>query len=159
MRTRFDISYSGGFSLIELLLALCVLGVCLAFGVAALSGSLRTVEGRGSAGSWQAAAAWAQVGALWHGGSTELAYESGSLSLSHEYGLCGGRVDGGSPHVPVATNVARWRHGSAAAVVFGGPLASPDGGGSLFFRAGAGTYRVVVRPESGLTSRALEITQ
>jgi prepilin-type N-terminal cleavage/methylation domain-containing protein len=149
-----NISLSGGYSLVELLLVLLVLGICLAFGAAALAGGLRTQEARGAAQSWQAAAAWAQVGVLWHGGATCLAYDSGAISLTHEYELCGGNLGSSAPAVHVTTNVARWAQGAKTAVGFSGYLASPDGGGSLYFQSGGSVYRVAVRPESGLTSRS-----
>ncbi|MBN1629942.1 MAG: type II secretion system protein [Thermoleophilia bacterium] len=156
MGTRIHISLSGGFSLIELMVVLAVLGICLAGGVAALGNGVSAVETRGAAQDWQAAAAWAQVGVLWQGGSTRVAYDSGSLSLSHEFGLCGGELGHSAAAAHVQTNTARWEAAEGIAVAFGGSLASPDGGGSLYFHNRGGTYRVVVRPESGLTVRSLE---
>jgi prepilin-type N-terminal cleavage/methylation domain-containing protein len=144
---------SCGYSLIELLLVVALLGICLMVGSLSLAHGLRNQEARGAAESWQAAAAWAQVGVLWHGGSTEARYASGSLVLSHDLGLCGGDLGPSAPAVPVRTNLSRWRASEGVAVSFTGALASPDGGGSLFFDALQGTYRVVVRPESGLTAR------
>jgi hypothetical protein len=55
--------------------------------------------------------------------------------------------------VPATTNLTRWRDEGGVAVEFSGGLGSPDGGGSVYFDALAGSYRVVVRPESGLTIR------
>jgi len=153
MGRRIHIFRSGGYSLIELLLVLAVLGVCLAAGSLSLSRGLRVQEARGAAQTWQAAAGWAQVGVLWHGGAVRLSHQPGSLTLDHDLGLCGGDLGGLAPAVPASTNVARWRDGEMVAVKFGGDLASPDGGGSLYFDAIAGCYRVVVRPESGLTAR------
>jgi len=154
METRPHIFLTRGFSLIELMLVLAVLGICLAGGVAALRNGLSTVETRGAAQDWQAVAAWAQVGVLWQGGSTRAAYDSGSLSLSHDHGLCGGDLGRSTAATDVQANVARWRVGGGIAVTFGGSLASPDGGGSLHFQNNGGAYRVVVRPESGLTVRS-----
>jgi prepilin-type N-terminal cleavage/methylation domain-containing protein len=155
MSERTDISCSGGFSLIELLFALGVLGMCLAVGGLALDNRLSTQEARGAAQSWQAAAAWAQVGVLWQGGSTRFAYDFGSLSLVHDYGLCGGGLEQSAPGVSLTTNVARWSDDEGATVAFAGNLASPNGGGSLYFHAQGNAYRVVVRPESGITVRSL----
>lgn len=147
---------SRGYSLIELLLVVAVLGICLVAGTVSLTHGLRTQEARGAAQSWQAAATWAQIGVLWHGGSTEAKYDSGTLALSHDLRLCGGDLGPAAPVVSVRTNLARWRESEGAvAVSFTGALASPNGGGSIYFDAYGGSYRVVVRPESGLTSRTL----
>jgi len=153
MGRRIHIFGSGGYSLIELLLVVAVLGICLVAGSLSLAHGLRTQEARGAAQSWQAAAAWAQIGVLWHGGATEVGYASGVLVLSHDLGLCGSDLGASAPAVPVTSNLARWRDGEGVAVSFTGALASPDGGGSLFFDALRGSYRVVIRPESGLTTR------
>jgi prepilin-type N-terminal cleavage/methylation domain-containing protein len=154
MRPRILTFASTGYSLIELLLVLAVLGVCLVIGSISVVAGLRVHEARGAAQVWQSAAAWAQVGVLWHGGTTQLRYESGDLSLSNDLGMCGGDLGRSAPAVPVTTNLTRWRAGDGAAVSFS-PLGAPDGGGSLFFRAWQGAYRVVIRPESGLTLRSL----
>ena len=153
MGRRIHISGSGGYSLVELLLVVAVLGICLAVGTVSLTRGLRTQEARGAAQTWQAAAGWAQAGVLWHGGAVRLSYESGSLALSHDLGLCCGDLGAALSPVVAATNVARWRQGAAVAVTFSGDLGSPAGGGSLFFDSEQGGYRVVVRPESGLTVR------
>ena len=144
---------SGGYSLIELLLVVAVFGVCLTIGSFSLVHGLRAQEARGAAQGWQAAATWAQIGVLWHGGSTEVGYDAGSLVLSHDLKLCGGDLGPSAPAVPVRTNLARWREGEGVTVSFKQKFASPNGGGSVFFDALEGSYRVVVRPESGLTTR------
>jgi prepilin-type N-terminal cleavage/methylation domain-containing protein len=154
MERRLDISSSGGFSLLEIIFVLGVLGICLALGVAALGDGLSRQEARGAAQDWQAAAAWGQVGVLWQGGSSLVGCGPGYLAVSHEFGLCGGSLGAASLAVPVTTNLARWRDGQSAKVDFGGVLASPDGGGSLYFNASRSACRVVVRPESGLTVRS-----
>jgi prepilin-type N-terminal cleavage/methylation domain-containing protein len=142
-----------GYSLIELLSVLAVLSICLSIGSLSLAHGLRTQEARGAAQSWQAAAAWAQVGVLWQGGAVKVSYAPGSLALTHDFGLCGGDLGASTPPVPAATNLARWRDKAGVAVKFSSTIGSPDGGGSLYFDALAGSYRVVVRPESGLTVR------
>ena len=153
MGKRIHTSGSGGHSLIEVLLVLAVLGICLTIGSLSLARGLRTQEARGAAQTWQAAAAWAQVGVLWHGGAVRLSYVPGSLALSHDFGLCCGDLGPSTAPVSATTNLARWREGAGVAVKFSGALGSPDGGGSLFFDAQEGAYRVTVRPESGLTLR------
>ncbi len=146
----------GAFSLVELLFVLATLGICLAIGAAGIAHSLQSREAKGAAQSWQAASAWTQAGVLWHGGSSRLIYGPGALLVRHARGLCGGDVGGIGPAVAVETNVSRWRLPDGSAVTYGGRLASPDGGGSLYFGdVGFLRYRVVVRPESGLTTRAI----
>jgi prepilin-type N-terminal cleavage/methylation domain-containing protein len=153
MEERVHRSASSGYTLIELLLVLAVLGVCLAIGSISLGRGLRAQQARGAAQSWQAAAAWAQVGVLWQGGAVRLRYAPGELSLSHDFALCGGSLGPSAPFVSATTNLARWSDGAVVTVGFSGALGSPDGGGSLFFDVSNGGYRVVVRPESGLTVR------
>ncbi len=143
-----------GFSLIELLLVLSVVGICFTVGLASVGEMVRRQEARGAALSWQAASAWAQTGVLWHGGAVELAYDSQNLDLTHNYQLCGGEIGGSVPAAPVSTNLGRWVNAGGVLVSFSGSLASPDGGGSLFFHTPMSVYRVVVRPESGLTARS-----
>jgi prepilin-type N-terminal cleavage/methylation domain-containing protein len=156
MGTRSQIlAGPGGFSLLELLFVLAVLGICGAIGVAGVAQALQTREARGAAQDWQAAAAWAQVGVLWHGGDTRLTCRLGTTSLEHDFKLCGGSLGKATPSVAIESNVTRWCTGSLSMVAFGGLLASPDGGGSLYFGAGGLVYRVVVRPTSGLTVRSL----
>ncbi|OFW60566.1 MAG: hypothetical protein A2133_11940 [Actinobacteria bacterium RBG_16_64_13] len=155
MGRRIDISSSGGFSLMELLFVLAVLGICLAAGTVSFGGGLRRGEARGAAQSWQAATAWAQIGVLWQGGAARLEYSSGDLRVSHEYGLCGGSLGRSAPAVPVTTNVPRWARAEGATLLLTGTLASPDGGGSLYFHAFNTADRVIVRPETGLTVRSL----
>jgi prepilin-type N-terminal cleavage/methylation domain-containing protein len=144
---------SDGFGLLELLLVVSILGSCLLAGSVSLVHGLRAQQARGTAQDWQAAIAWAQIGVLWQGGSTRVGYSPGSIRLSHDLGLCGGDLGSSAPAVPVGTNLSRWRDADGVAVSFAGTFASPDGGGSLFFDALQGSYRVVVRPESGLTTR------
>jgi prepilin-type N-terminal cleavage/methylation domain-containing protein len=145
---------SWGYSLIELLFTIAVLGACLAAGSVGLVHGLRNEEARGAAQSWQAAASWAQIGVLWQGGSTETGYAAGSLAAANDLELSGGDFGPVAPKVPVRTNVCGWRESEGVAVSFAGSFAAPNGGGSLYFDACQGSYRVVVRPESGLTTRA-----
>jgi prepilin-type N-terminal cleavage/methylation domain-containing protein len=153
MTKRIYIPGPGGYSLIELLVVLAVLSLCLLGGSLSLAHGVRIQEARGAAQSWQAAAGWAQLGVLWHGGAVQLECAPGTLAVSHDFRLCGGDLGSSAPPVPVTTNLARWRNGDGVAVTFSGSLASPDGGGSLYFDASTASYRVVVRPESGLTLR------
>lgn len=156
MKGRPHISSSTGFCLIELLLAFAVMGVCLALGAIAVCDGLPAHGARGAAQAWQSAAAWAQVGVLWQGGTAELTCVSGNLTAAHDLGLCGGDLGKAAPEAGVATNLGRWVCGQGVAVSFGGTLGSPNGGGSLYFGGPGPVFRVVVRPESGLTLRSRE---
>ena len=144
---------AAGSSLLELLLVVGILGVCLAAGRLPLADGLSRQEARGAAQDWQAAAAWAQVGVLWHGDGSSIAYGAERLAVAQDSDLCGGDLGEAAPSVSVSANVNRWISGDETSVRFLGPSASPDGGGSLFFDAGGTSYRVIVRPESGLTAR------
>jgi prepilin-type N-terminal cleavage/methylation domain-containing protein len=154
MRLRTFTSANAGYSLLELLLVLVILGICLGSGMVHAANGLRVDEARGAAQAWQTAAGWAQIGVVWHGGTTELGYEAGTLALNHDFGLCGGDLGSSAPAVPVSANLARWRTPAGARVSFGS-LGAPDGGGSVYFQAWQRMYRVIVRPESGLTVRSL----
>ena len=148
-------AFQAGFSLAELLVVLAILGMCFAAGSAAVAPALQTREAKGAAQTWQAAAAWAEAGVVWEGGDARLTLDHGDLSLHNDLGLCEGSV-GGAPVAPaVSTNVPRWQQGTGLTVDFGGGLASPDSGGSLYFASGGVAYRVIVRPESGLTTRSI----
>lgn len=153
MRTRVLTLPEAGYSLIELLCVLGILGVCLGISSISVAAGLRTNEARGAAQVWQTAAAWAQVGVLWQGGSTQVRYEAGEVVVANDLGLSGGGLGQWGPAVPLTTNLARWRDGDGVTVSYG-PLGAPDAGGSLYFQAWRGAYRVVIRPESGLTARS-----
>jgi len=154
MRRRHTPIPSDGFTLTELVFAVAVLGICALVGIAALDSGVSSRQARGAAQSCQAAAAWAQVCVLWQGGDARLSYASGSVSVAHEYGLSGGSLGRLAAEAPLTVNTARWRDGEGAAVTFGGSLASPDGGGSVYFHGRADTYRLTVRPVTGLTVRS-----
>jgi len=156
MGSRANICPSGGFSLIELLLVLAVVGLCLAGGAVALVGAPGGANARGAAQCWQSAAAWAQIGVLWQGGTGTLVYGHGDCAQSHDRGLCGGDLGGVAPDAPVGTSLPRWAGSQNVTVAFAGDLASPDGGGTLYFGCEGASYRVVVRPVSGLTVRTRE---
>jgi prepilin-type N-terminal cleavage/methylation domain-containing protein len=154
MEGRAHISSRGGFSLIELLVVLTVISVCAAACILSVAQGLDLQAARGAAQSWQAGTAWAQVGVLWQADSNQVLCADGRLVVSHGLGLCGGDLGAGLPAARVVTNREQWAKPEGTAVTFGGDLASPDGGGSVYFGRGLSAYRVVVRPESGLTVRS-----
>jgi len=153
---KISLRFSGGFSLLELLVVVAVLGMCLVAAVLSLADGFSRQEARGAAQDWQAAAAWAQVGALWQNGRVSAVYSPESVAVSHDLGLCGGALGPAAPRAAVTANVRRWISDGRASITFAGPLASPDGGGSLYFHASRSAYRVIIRPESGLTVRSWE---
>ena len=143
-----------GFTLIELTLVVATLCIVAAIGTTSLARGLQHQEARGAAQAWQAASAWAQVGVLWQGGSGRLSYAGGAISLSHSASLFGGDMGAVAPAAAADSNLARWTRDEGVTVSFSGLLASPDGGGSIFFRHPDGSYRVTVRPETGFTTRS-----
>jgi prepilin-type N-terminal cleavage/methylation domain-containing protein len=153
MSSYSRVCYSRGHTLIELLVVLGLLGVMASVGIICLVGGVQSQRARGAAQAWQAAAAWAQVGVLWHAGSASVACADGETEVAHEYHLCGGHLGMAAPAAALDTNVPRWSSGTGVRVSFGGYIASPDSGGSLYFGDAGRRYRVVVRPESGLTAR------
>ena len=156
MRTRVHPNTpSNGFRLIELLVVLAILGICVAIGVAAIGRSLDVRAAKEAASCWQAAAAWAQAAVLWQHQELNVGYEDGQISTGGEAGSASALPVGPVPATGVDANVARWKQGRGVSVGFGGSFAAPDGGGSLYFGGGPVEYRVVVRPESGLTGRTL----
>jgi len=147
-------AFPKAYCLVELLLVLFLIAACVTGGVVVARAGLAGQEARGSAQSLQAAAAWAQLGVLWHGGETDVQYAHDHLVLDHDIGSCGGDLGASAPGSPIWTNIARWRTDDGVEVKFGGRLASPDSGGSLYLVGVGGSYRVTIRPESGLTTRA-----
>jgi len=142
-----------GYSLVELTVVLFLLGVILAVGSTCLSNGARRQESRTSAQCLQAGAAWAQLDVLHHGGESRVELADQELSVYHDSDSCGGRLADRLADCELASNIARWNTVEGVAITFGGPAGSPDSGGSVYFQTTGGTYRVVVRPESGLTIR------
>jgi len=131
--------------------------ICIAFGIgyATLPTSLHRQEARATSQTTQAAVAWAQIGVLWRGGVGEVAYDGTGLAVTDgkPSSKWGGDLSGLAGKVEASANIARWNTGGGFIVRFVDPFAAPESGGSLFFEATSGTYRVTIRPESGLTTR------
>lgn len=142
-----------GFSLVEAVVVLGILALCLVAGSISLAAGARLLEARGAAQVWQAAAAWGQVGAVWQGSVAAVSCSPGALRVADAEGRYGGDLGASAPAALVSANLPRWSKDDGVLVRFLGGTAAPDGGGSLYFRAISGGYRVVVRPESGLTVR------
>jgi prepilin-type N-terminal cleavage/methylation domain-containing protein len=159
MDSRNLLRPQSGFSLIETLLVLTLLAVCFAVGGVALANGIGAVRARGAAASWQAAATWAQIGAVWQGEPSEVRFGSDGLSVEAETSGFGAHLGHSAPEVPVVANVVRWRQDDGVVVSFLGGSGHPDAAGSLFFRELGGDYRVTVRLESGLTVRTRVGTQ
>jgi prepilin-type N-terminal cleavage/methylation domain-containing protein len=154
LRERSYSRLDHGFTLVELTIAVAMLCLVATIGSASLVRGLQRQEARGAAQTWQAASAWAQVGVLWQGGGGHLSYAGGVVSLSHSASLFGGAMGSVAPPVAADSNLTHWTSDDGVTVSFSGVLASPDGGGSIFFRHSGGSYRVTVRPETGFTTRS-----
>lgn len=140
-----------GFTLLETLFVLAILGLCILAGSLSLCSGIGKVGARGAAQIWQAAGTCAQLEALWSGEAVTVKAAPRSLSLSGPDGS-GRHLQDVLPAASVSTNLARWRSPDGIAVRFVGLSAAPDGGGSLYFANLRAKYRVTVRPESGLTT-------
>ena len=142
-----------GHSLVELLVALSILGVCFAVGGVLLAHGIAAVQARGAAQGWQAAASWAQTVSVWQGVPSDVEFDSGHLAVAADVGPNGGDLGVSAPPVTAFANVVRWKRGDGVLVRFAGGTASPDSAGSVYFEASGADYRVTVRLESGLTVR------
>lgn len=143
-----------GYCLVELMLVLALIGIFVGAGVVACLGSVPRGEARGCAQSWQAAAALAQIGVMWQGGRSELTVGAQRVRVAHDSVIGGLALEGCVPMCSIDTNVSRWLLPEGVRVAFGGYAASPDSGGSVYFGKISGSYRVIVRPETGLTIRS-----
>jgi prepilin-type N-terminal cleavage/methylation domain-containing protein len=144
---------STGYSLIEVMLVVALLGACVGAGAVSWCSNSARAEARGCAHAWQAAATVGQVEVRWRGGRSEASAGAHGVALAHDPNGSGLALEGRAPVCVVETNVGRWRTPDGAEVAFGGLVASPDSGGSVYFGAGEGSYRVTIRPETGLTIR------
>jgi prepilin-type N-terminal cleavage/methylation domain-containing protein len=153
MESRTSLRLQSGYSLVETLLVLALLGLSFAIGGIGLAHGLGAVQARGAAASWQAAGAFGQIGAVWQGEACEVRFGPDGLVVAAKPPAVGADLRRSAPIVPVFANIARWRANEEVVVRFLGGSGHPDGAGSLYFRTLGGDYRVTVRLESGLTVR------
>jgi Tfp pilus assembly protein FimT len=155
MKSRRDIdSLRSGYCLAELLVVLSLVGISLSLGMAAFTHVLEHQQARGAAQTVQAAVAWAQVGAAWRDADSEVALTAGRLTVGsgpHNDPSDLGLV---APSASVSANVSRWQTARGVILRFLTPFGAPDSGGSLRIESGGASYKITVRPESGLTSRS-----
>lgn len=145
-----------GFTAVELLVVLAVVAICVVVAAACARAGLLMQSARGAAQCWQAAAAWTQVEVMWRGGSRTIVATPTDLRLVASSGDTHSDL-GEFPAVSsISANPASWLLSDEVRVRFTGEFAAPAGGGSVYFRSQAGSYRVVVRPVSGLTVRSYE---
>jgi hypothetical protein len=94
------------------------------------------------------------MGVLWRGDDRTVSLDSDGLSVERSAPVQSGLVDSFASTLTVTANVSRWNSAGGVALRILGSLASPDSGGSLYINGGGITYRLVVRPVSGLTVRS-----
>ncbi|MBC7294269.1 MAG: type II secretion system protein [Thermoleophilia bacterium] len=152
-----------GYTILELLVVLAILSLCLVVMALSLVPGLKGREARGAAQTWQAAVAWAQIDVLWQGASTAASWENSDFQTQgvrlvpadDPFSLTtAASLDVACPAAPVSTNVGRWRTDGGLFLTLTAPLATPSSGGSVFFGDESISYRVTIRPESGLTTRS-----
>jgi prepilin-type N-terminal cleavage/methylation domain-containing protein len=155
MNSEQDTSiFSRGFCLVELLTVIALVGISLVMAVTFVGRGLDRQKARETALTTQAAVAWSQLGVLWHGGVAEVSVGSGEVGVEQDLGLFGGTLESATSSSSISANVGRWNQIGRVALRITSSFASPDSGGSIYIVTGLGAYRVVVRPESGLTWRS-----
>lgn len=143
-----------GFCLVELLTVLALISISLVMAASLVGRGLDRQKARETALTTQAAVAWSQLGVLWHGGVAEASVGSDKVSIDQDLGLFGGTLESAASSSSISANISRWNMPGRVALRITSPFASPDSGGSIYIVIGQGAYRVVVRPESGLTGRS-----
>lgn len=146
---------AGGYTLVELLVVLCILTIVLAIPTVSLMRSVERVQARNTAQMLQGALAQAQVDAVQLGVGRNVVCSDRELAVTDpaERSIFKSAELGPAPQ----TNVPRWRQDvTAVRIHIGSPFGAPSSGGSIFFLSGAGGSRVVVRAVSGLTRREMQ---
>lgn len=149
----------GGFTLVEVLVTLAVLAILVSGTLVGAGAALDRQQARGAAQACQAASAWAQTKAIWSVASTSVKYCGGVVDVTATTTVATAAADLSVPVADASANVPRWQVPTGIAWTFIAGFASPDSGGSLYFGSTTARYRIVVRPESGLTARELVAPQ
>lgn len=143
-----------GYCLAEALLVISLICICFGIGYATFPSSLSRQEARALSLTTQASVAWTQMGVLWRGGVGVVSYDGTGLDVTaSSLSELGGDLSGLTGVVAVSANVSRWSTVDGFVLRFLDPFAAPDSGGSLYFEADGGAYKVTIRPESGLSIR------
>lgn len=149
-RADGSLTEAGGYTLVELLVVVCLLGVAVAIPSLSLLRALDRCEARNTAQVLQGSVAQAQVDAIYLGSDEEVVCTESSVRV----GSTGVTFHASLSCPPPETNVPRWRtpNGGVGIEVLS-PFGSPSSAGSVVFLPGGGGARVVVRAASGLTRR------
>lgn len=141
-----------GHTLIELLLALVIVGIGAGIPVVSLTRTITRLEAAASARVWESGAATAQIQAIWGGSPSDLSMYRHGLEVISAGACVTATPPVGVSAVPVV-NVSRWAREGAVNVRFLPGFGSPDGAGSLYFGSEGAGERVILRLESGLARR------
>lgn len=155
MQGRQDIARPRpGYCLAELLLVIALIGICLLAATVCIRDGVDRQQARGVAQVAQAAVARAQASAIWLGGEARVSLARGHVIVDR--GLDSATDDLGllAPAAVISVNVNRWKTLDGVLFRFLAPFGTPDSGGSIGIEGGGASYRVSVRPESGLTARS-----
>jgi type II secretory pathway pseudopilin PulG len=155
MKGRQDITRPWlGYCLAELLVTMVLMGICLLMAAVSVCHGLERQQARGTAQVAQAAVARAQVSAVWRNGDARVSLVGGHVLIGCGQG--GGTEDLGllAPSAVISANVGRWEIAGGVLCHFLAPFGSPDSGGSIRIDSSGASYKVTVRPESGLTVRS-----
>lgn len=155
MPRRMSTPLAGGYTLVEVLVVLCILTIVLAIPTVSLMHGVEHVQARNTAQMLQGALAQAQVDAVQLGVDRDVVCSDRELAVADAAGRNTFRSAelGPAPQ----TNVPRWRQDvTAVRIHVSAPFGTPSSGGSIFFLPGAGGSRVVVRAVSGLTRREMQ---
>ena len=141
---------AGGYTLVELLVVVCLLGLAVAIPSLSLLRALNRSEARNTAQVLQGSITQAQVDAIYLGCDKEVACTESSVRVGSTGATFNASLSCPSPE----TNVPRWRmaNGGVGIQVLA-PFGSPSSAGSVVFLPSGGGARVVVRAASGLTRR------
>jgi hypothetical protein len=155
MGGRQDIACSvPGYCLAEVLVTMSLVGVCLMMAAISLGHGLERQQARGEAQVAQAAVAQAQASAIWTGAEASVSLVGGHVIVGRGPDCSADDLGVLAPAAVVSANVSRWECAGGILCRFLSPFGSPDSGGSIRIETGEASYRVTVRPESGLTVRS-----